>query len=122
VAILGALYIGNAEAAETTTWKVQAAWPGGIGLDIFKSWCDSVVEKTGGELAFQPFGAAPFVGFYVANGDQEFVNQTIIGTGLGPYGILVLIMVILFLQAVGLSICVIFPEVVLWLPRQVYGV
>ena len=27
----------------------------------------------------------------------------------------------LFLQATGLAICVIFPEVVLWLPRQVYG-
>ena len=25
------------------------------------------------------------------------------------------------LQAVGLSLCVIFPELVLWLPRQVYG-
>jgi len=37
-AILGAPYIGNAEAAKTTTWKVQAAWPGGFGLDIFKSW------------------------------------------------------------------------------------
>ena len=159
------------------------------------------------------FGATLFVGFYVVNGGQEFVNQTIIGTGLGPYGILVLMMVILvvlgmfldwvgilllavpifvplmktlsfdgvfglpgvppdelalwfgvvymvnmqmsflsppfgyalfylksvappeitmgqiyrsslpflFLQAVGLSLCVIFPELVLWLPRQVYG-
>ncbi len=27
----------------------------------------------------------------------------------------------LFLQATGLAICVIFPDVVLWLPRQVYG-
>jgi TRAP-type mannitol/chloroaromatic compound transport system permease large subunit len=27
----------------------------------------------------------------------------------------------LFLQAVGLTICVVFPEVVLWLPRLVYG-
>lgn len=27
----------------------------------------------------------------------------------------------LFLLAVGLAICIIFPEVVLWLPRQVYG-
>jgi TRAP-type mannitol/chloroaromatic compound transport system permease large subunit len=27
----------------------------------------------------------------------------------------------LFLQATGLAICIIFPEVVLWLPRQVYG-
>jgi TRAP-type mannitol/chloroaromatic compound transport system permease large subunit len=27
----------------------------------------------------------------------------------------------LFLQAAGLAICIIFPEVVLWLPRLVYG-
>jgi len=159
------------------------------------------------------FGATLFVGFYVVNGGQEFVNETIIGTGLGPYGILILMMVILVvlgmfldwvgilllavpifvplmktlefdgvfglpgvppeelalwfgvvymvnmqmsflsppfgyalfylksvappsitmaqiyrsslpflaLQVVGLSICVIFPEVVLWLPRLVYG-
>ncbi len=159
------------------------------------------------------FGATLFVGFYVVNGGQEFVNETIIGTGLGPYGILLLMMVILvvlgmfldwvgilllavpifvplmktlsfdglfgmpgvppdelalwfgvvymvnmqmsflsppfgyalfylksvappeitmaqiyrssipflMLQATGLAICVIFPDVVLWLPRQVYG-
>ena len=159
------------------------------------------------------FGATLFVGFYVVNGGQEFVNDAIAGTGLGPYGVLVLMMVILvilgmfldwvgilllavpifipllktmsfdgvfglpgvapdemalwfgvvymvnmqmsfisppfdyalfylksvappgvtmgqiyrsslpflFLQAVGLAICIIFPEVVLWLPRQVYG-
>ena len=159
------------------------------------------------------FGATLFVGFYVVNGGQQFVNETIIGTGLGPYGILVLMMFILvvlgmfldwvgilllavpifvplmktlsfdgvfglpgvapdelalwfgvvymvnmqmsflsppfgyalfylksvappgitmaqiyrssipflILQAVGLAICIIFPEVVLWLPRQVYG-
>lgn len=159
------------------------------------------------------FGATLFVGFYVVNGGQEFVNETIIGTGLGPYGILIMMMVILiilgmfldwvgilllavpifvplmnsltfdgvfglpgvpqedlalwfgvvymvnmqmsflsppfgyalfylksvappeitmaqiyrssipflFLQATGLAVCVIFPDVVLWLPRLVYG-
>ncbi|KPK40905.1 MAG: TRAP dicarboxylate transporter subunit DctM [Gammaproteobacteria bacterium SG8_47] len=159
------------------------------------------------------FGATLFVGFYVVNGGQQFVNETIIGTGLGPYGILVLMMVILvvlgmfldwvgilllavpifvplmrslsfdgvfglpgvspeelplwfgvvymvnmqmsflsppfgyalfylksvappgitmaqiyrssipflFLQATGLALCIIFPEIVLWLPRMVYG-
>jgi tripartite ATP-independent transporter DctM subunit len=53
------------------------------------------------------FGATLFVGFYVVNGGQEFVNETIIGTGLGPYGILILMMVILvvlgmFLDWVGI--------------------
>lgn len=159
------------------------------------------------------FGATLFVGFYVVNGGQEFVNETLIGTGLGPYGILIVMMIILvilgmfldwvgilllavpifvplmrtmsfdgvfglpgvapdelplwfgvvymvnmqmsflsppfgyalfylksvappevtmaqiyrssipflLLQMLGLSICIIFPEVVLWLPRLVYG-
>ena len=61
-AILGAPFIGNAEAAKTTTWKIQTSWPGGIGLEIFKEWCNSIIEKTGGELAFKPFGAKDVVG------------------------------------------------------------
>ena len=159
------------------------------------------------------FGATLFVGFYVVNGGQEFINSTLLGIGLGPYGILIVMMVILVvlgmfldwvgilllaapifvpliktlsfdgvfglpgvapadvalwfgvvymvnmqmsfisppfgyalfylksvappevtmaqiyrsslpfmaLQALGLSICIIFPEVVLWLPRLIYG-
>ncbi len=168
------------------------------------------------------FGASIFVGFYILKGGQAFVAETLIGTGLGPYGILLVMMVILvilgmfldwvgilllavpiflpivlqlefngifgfagptegitdpvkareamqlwfgvvymvnmqmsflsppfgyalfylksvappeismgtifasaipflFLQAIGLAICVIFPQVILWLPRLVYG-
>jgi len=159
------------------------------------------------------FGATLFVGFYVVNGGQEFISSSLISTGLGPYGILVVMMVILvvlgmfldwvgilllavpifipllktlsfdgvfglpgvapeeaalwfgvvymvnmqmsfisppfgyalfylksvappgvtmaqiyrssipflFLQATGLAICIIFPDVVLWLPRLIYG-
>lgn len=159
------------------------------------------------------FGATLFVGFYVVNGGQEFINSALLSTGLGPYGILTVMMVILVvlgmfldwvgilllavpifiplmktlsfdgvfglpgvapdeaalwfgvvymvnmqmsfisppfgyalfylksvappsvtmaqiyraslpflvLQAVGLAICIIFPEVVLWLPRMIYG-
>jgi len=61
-AIVGAPFIGNAEAAKTTTWKIQTSWPGGIGLEIFKNWCNGIVEKTDGELAFKPFGAKDVVG------------------------------------------------------------
>ena len=159
------------------------------------------------------FGATLFVGFYVVNGGQAFVNETLLATGFGPYGILIVMMIILvvlgmfldwvgilllavpifiplmktlsfdgvfglpgvapeeaalwfgvvymvnmqmsfisppfgyalfylksvappgvtmaqiyraslpflILQATGLAICIIFPEVVLWLPRLVYG-
>ena len=48
--------------AAGTTWRVQTSWPGGIGLEIFKKWCASIEEKTGGELAFKAFGAKDVVG------------------------------------------------------------
>ena len=78
-AILGAPYIRNAEAAKTTTWKIQTSWPGGIGLEIFKDWCNGIVEKTGGELAFKPFGAKDVVGEFqlfdaVKNGVLDGMN------------------------------------------------
>ena len=36
---LGFPYIGNADAAQTTTWPIQTSWPGGIRLKLFKDWC-----------------------------------------------------------------------------------
>src|SRR5215213_861301 len=42
------------------------------------------------------FGATMFVGFFIVKGGQAFVAQSILGTGLPPYGILMLMMVILF--------------------------
>ena len=78
-AVTGAPFIGNAAAQRTTTWKIQTSWPGGIGLEIFKDWCGSIVEKTGGELAFQPFGAKDVVGDFqlfdaVKNGVLDAMN------------------------------------------------
>lgn len=78
-AILAAPYIGNAEAAKITTWKIQTSWPGGIGLQVFKDWCNSIIEKTGGELAFQPFGVKDVVGKFqlfdaVKNGVLDGMN------------------------------------------------
>ena len=63
---------------KTTTWKIQTSWPGGIGLDIFKDWCNGIVEKTDGELAFKPFGAKDVVGDFqlfdaVKNGVLEAI-------------------------------------------------
>jgi len=86
---LGAPYIRSAK-AETTTWKIQTSWPGGIGLQIFKEWCGSIVEKTGGELAFQPFGAKDVVGDFqlfdaVKNGVLQAMNPfTIYWAGRMP--------------------------------------
>src|SRR6185295_7565247 len=79
-AIISAPYIRNAEAAETTTWKVQTSWPAGVGLETFKTWCNSIKEKTGGELEFKPFAAKEVVGDFelldgVKNGVLEAMNS-----------------------------------------------
>lgn len=88
--ITGAPYIRNAAAAQTTTWRIQTSWPGGIGLEIFKEWCNSIIEKTGGELAFEPYGAKEVVGDFqlfdaVQNGVLEAMNPfTIYWAGRMP--------------------------------------
>jgi len=53
------------------------------------------------------FGASIFVGFYIVNGGQEFVTASLLGTGLGPYGIMLITMILLvilgmFLDWVGI--------------------
>ncbi|MES9925737.1 MAG: TRAP transporter large permease subunit [Candidatus Thiodiazotropha endolucinida] len=215
--VLGIIFAGIAtpvEAAGVGTFGalVVAAMHRRLTIDNIRSAAITTLRVTGMVL-WIIFGATLFVGFYVVNGGQEFVNESIAGTGLGPYGVLILMMVILvilgmfldwvgilllavpifiplmktmsfdgvfglpgvspeelplwfgvvymvnmqmsfisppfgyalfylksvappevtmgqiyrsslpflFLQAVGLAICIIFPEVVLWLPRQVYG-
>lgn len=88
-ATLAAPHIATA-AANGTTWKIQTSWPGGAGLQIFKDWCNTIVEKTGGELAFQPFGANDVVGDFqladaVKNGVLEAINPfTIYYQGIIP--------------------------------------
>ena len=86
---IGAPYIGTAK-AQTTTWKIQTSWPGGIGLQIFKDWCNTIIEKTGGELAWRPFGAKDVVGDFqlfdaVKNGVLQAMNPfTIYWAGRMP--------------------------------------
>ena len=215
--VLGLIFSGIAtpvEAAGVGTFGalVVAAMHRRLTLENVRTAAISTLRVTGMVL-WVIFGATLFVGFYVVNGGQEFINSSIAGTGLGPYGILILMMFILvilgmfldwvgilllavpifipllktmsfdgvfglpgvahdemalwfgvvymvnmqmsfisppfgyalfylksvappevtmgqiyrsslpflFLQATGLAICIIFPEVVLWLPRQVYG-
>ncbi|MGH6943188.1 MAG: TRAP transporter substrate-binding protein DctP [Geminicoccaceae bacterium] len=79
---LGFPYVGTAK-AETTTWRIQTSWPGGIGLELFENWCHSIVEKTGGELAFEPYSAKAVVGDFqlfdaVKNGVLEAMNPFIV--------------------------------------------
>jgi len=77
--IAGAPFIRTAAAA-TTTWKVQTSWPAGVGLNTFKTWCNSIKEKTGGELEFKPYAAKEIVGDFelldgVKNGVLEAMNS-----------------------------------------------
>lgn len=215
--VLGIIFAGIAtpvEAAGVGTFGalIVAAMHQRLTLENIRAAAMTTLRVTGMVL-WIIFGATLFVGFYVVNGGQEFINETIAGTGLGPYGILILMMVILvilgmfldwvgilllavpifipllktmtfdgvfglpgvapeemalwfgvvymvnmqmsfisppfgyalfylksvappevtmsqiyraslpflFLQATGLALCIIFPEIVLWLPRQVYG-
>lgn len=217
VLVLGIIFAGIAtpvEAAGVGTFGaiVVSAIHRKLNWENMRSAAMTTLKVTGMVL-WIIFGATLFVGFYVVNGGQSFVNDTIAGTGLGPYGILILMMFILVvlgmfldwvgilllavpifvplmktmsfdgvfglpgvapedlalwfgivymvnmqmsflsppfgyalfylksvapgsvtmgqiyrssipflcLQATGLAICIIFPEVVLWLPRQVYG-
>lgn len=53
------------------------------------------------------FGASIFVGLYILQGGQAFITETILGTGLSPYGILLVMMILLvilgmFLDWVGI--------------------
>ncbi len=215
--VLGIIFAGIAtpvEAAGVGTFGavVVAAMHRRLSWENLRAATMTTLRVTGMVL-WIIFGATLFVGFYVVNGGQAFVNDVLLGTGLGPYGILILMMVILVvlgmfldwvgilllavpifvpimksmsfdgvfglpgvdptelalwfgvvymvnmqmsflsppfgyalfylksvappgvtmaqiyrsslpflcLQIVGLSICIIFPETVLWLPRLVYG-
>ncbi|MDU8912388.1 TRAP transporter substrate-binding protein DctP [Aestuariicoccus sp. MJ-SS9] len=86
---LAAPHIATA-AAHGTNWKIQTSWPGGAGLQIFKDWCATIEEKTGGELSFTPFGANDVVGDFqlydaVKNGVLDAVNPfTIYAQGIIP--------------------------------------
>ncbi len=53
------------------------------------------------------FGASIFVGFFILQGGQAFITDSILGTGLNPYGILIVMMIMLiflgmFLDWVGI--------------------
>ncbi|RMD91918.1 MAG: TRAP transporter large permease subunit [Alphaproteobacteria bacterium] len=74
------------------------------------------------------FGATIFVGLYVLEGGQQFVQETMQGAGLGPWGILIVMQIILiilgmFLDWVGiLLLCVpIFVPIIKTLGAAAFG-
>ena len=57
-AFAGAMLMGAGQAHAATTWKIQSVWDAGtVGYDLFEEWCQSMEEKSGGELIFRPFPA-----------------------------------------------------------------
>jgi len=49
------------------------------------------------------FGATMFVGFFIVKGGQDFVTGLLVGTGLPAYGILLLMMLVLFVLGMFLD-------------------
>jgi tripartite ATP-independent transporter DctM subunit len=49
------------------------------------------------------FGATMFVGFFIVKGGQTFVADSILGIGLPPYGVLLLMMAVLFVLGMFLD-------------------
>jgi TRAP-type mannitol/chloroaromatic compound transport system substrate-binding protein len=57
-ALTGALVLGAGQVQAATTWKLQSVWDAGtVGYDLFEAWCESIEEKSGGELIFQAYPA-----------------------------------------------------------------
>jgi tripartite ATP-independent transporter DctM subunit len=97
--VLGTMFLGIASPTE-------AAGVGAFGALLVAAWHRRLTLKLVLEAAEQTlratamvlwtiFGASAFVGFYIANGGAKFVENAILGTGLEPLGILILMMLIL---------------------------
>jgi tripartite ATP-independent transporter DctM subunit len=111
VLVLGVIFTGVAtpvEAAGIGTFGalVVAALARRLSLANIKSAAMTTL-KASAMVLWIMFGASIFVGFYIVNGGQQFVTNSLVATGLGPYGILMIMMVILivlgmFLDWVGI--------------------
>lgn len=111
VIVLGMLFAGIAT-------PVEAAGVGSFGAIAvalmhrrftFRTLKDASVTtaKSTAMVLWIIFGASIFVGFYILQGGQQFITETILGTGLSPYGVLFLMMALLvvlgmFLDWVGI--------------------
>jgi len=99
VLVLGTMFFGVASPTE-------AAGMGAFGALLVAAWRHRLTFKVvfdAGEQTLRAtamvlwtiFGASAFVGFYIANGGAKFVEHSILGTGLPPHGVLILMMLIL---------------------------
>jgi len=127
VLVLGVIFTGVAtpvEAAGIGTFGaiVVAAFYGRLSWAGLRE-ASLTTLKASAMVLWIIFGASIFVGFYIVNGGQQFVTDTLIGTGFGPYGILMIMMVLLivlgmFLDWVGILLLAvpIFAPIMIALP------
>ena len=107
VLVLGVIFTGIAtpvEAAGIGTFGALVV----AGLSRRLSWTAAreaalTTLKASSMVLWIIFGASIFVGFYIVNGGQQFVTDSLLGTGLGPYGILVLMNILLIILGMFLD-------------------
>ncbi|GGE48762.1 TRAP transporter large permease [Actibacterium pelagium] len=116
VVVLGVIFSGVAtpvEAAGIGTFGafIVAAIHRKLDWPTIRGACLTTL-KASAMVIWIMFGATIFVGLYVLEGGQQFVQDSLAATGLGPWGILIVMMVVLvvlgmFLDWVGiLLLCV----------------
>ena len=132
VVVLGVIFSGIAtpvEAAGIGTYGafVVAAIHRKLDWPTIRDACITTL-KASAMVIWIMFGATIFVGLYVLEGGQRFVQDAMVSTGLGPWGILILMQILLvvlgmFLDWIGiLLLCVpIFVPIVKALGAQAFG-
>ncbi|MBS0125259.1 TRAP transporter large permease [Thetidibacter halocola] len=132
VVVLGIIFSGVAtpvEAAGIGTFGafIVAAIHRKLDWPTVREACTTTL-KASAMVIWIMFGATIFVGLYVLEGGQQFVNDAIAATGLGPWGVLILMQILLvilgmFLDWVGiLLLCVpIFVPIIKALGAAAFG-
>ena len=132
VVVLGIIFSGVAtpvEAAGIGTFGafIVAAIHRKLDWPTVREACTTTL-KASAMVIWIMFGATIFVGLYVLEGGQQFVQDALAATGLGPWGILILMQILLvilgmFLDWVGiLLLCVpIFVPIIKALGAQSFG-
>ncbi|SEA93255.1 TRAP transporter large permease [Rubrimonas cliftonensis] len=107
VVVLGVIFTGVAtpvEAAGIGTFGafIVAAIHRRLDWPTIREACLTTL-KASAMVIWIMFGATIFVGLYVLEGGQQFVQEAVAATGLGPWGVLILMQVILILLGMFLD-------------------
>ncbi len=107
IVVFSTLFSGAAtpvEAAGIGTFGsfIVAALHGQLDWRTVREACITTLKATS-MVIWIMFGATIFVGLYVLEGGQQFVTGALEATGLGPWGILILMMVILIILGMFLD-------------------